>query len=350
MPFTAQQLAIGASYQLDYFAKNEPIDQVNTERPWLKKLIETMQMAPGGNQHYVEQIYISNDANYQNYFGSQQVTYNERDGVRQAKYAYYNFHDGFGLDEDRLAANGITLTDSAEAVVSEAEKFQLTNLLKTCYTQLKEGVHDGLHEELLRDGTYNANACPGLDALVSTTPNVGVVGGLDASTQTYWRNNTSLNISTATPGTLVEQMEIQWRACTRFGGSAPNFIMASGNFIDAYRKDAKSEVDRQINVPARGGVGLDASVSGVFFKGIPIVWNPTLDILDAKYGTPTIPWAKRCYFLNLKHLKLRPVTGHWMVNRKPARVYDRYVHYFGTTSKYRLTMNKRNAHSVLSIA
>ena len=349
MPFNAAQLAQGANYQLDFFAKNDPIDQVNTDRPWLKKLIDTKQAAPAGNQFYVEQIYISNDSNYQNYFGSQQVTYNERDGVRQARYAYYNFHDGFGLDEDRLAANGIALTDDGESVVSQAEKFQLTNLLKTQYQQLKEGVHENLHEELLRSGAQDVNSCPGLDALVSTTPNTGVIGGLDAATQTYWRNNIALNIA-STAGVLTETMEQTWRACTRFGGSAPDFIMASGAFIDAYRRDAKSEVDRQIMTPARGGVGLDGSVSQVFFKGIPIVWNPTLDILDAKFGAPPTRWDRRCYFINTKHIKLRPVTGHWMVNRKPARVYDRYVSYFGMTSKYRLTMNKRNSHAVLSIA
>lgn len=349
MPFNAAQLAQGTNYQLDYFLKNDPIDQVNVARPWLKKLIEGKQNAPAANQFFVEQVYISNDANYQNYFGAQQVTYNERDGVRQARYAYYSFHDGFGLDEDRLAANGITLTDSGESVVSEAEKFQLTNLMQTCYTQLKEGVHDGLHEELLRDGTYNVNAAPGLDALVSTTPTVGTVGGLNAATQTYWRNNTALNIA-ATAGVLNETMETTWRACTRFGGSAPDFIMASGAFIDAYRRDAKLEVDRQINVPQRGGVGLDSSVSGVFFKGIPIVWNPVLDILDAKYGAPPVRWDRRCYFINTKFMKLRPVTGHWMVNRAPSRAYDRYVHYRALTSKYRLTMGKRNCHAVLSIA
>lgn len=349
MPFNAAQLAAGANYQLDYFLKNDPIDQVNVERPWLKKLIEGKKNAPAGNQFHVEQIYVSNDANYQNYFGAQQVRYNERDGVRQARYAYYNFHDGFGLDEDRLAANGITLTDDGESVVTEAEKFQLTNLLSTHYMQLKEGVHDGLHEELLRDGAYDTNAAPGLDALVSTTPTTGIVAGLDAATQTYWRNNASLNIA-ATVGLLTEQMEIQWRACTRFGGAAPNFIMASGAFIDAYRRDAKVEVDRQIQVPGRGGTNLDSSVSGVFFKGVPIIWNPVLDILDAKYGAPPVRWDRRCYMLNLKHITLRPVTGHWMVNRAPARVYDRYVHYRALTAKYRLTMNKRNCHSVLSIA
>lgn len=350
MPFNATQLAVGANYQLDVFAKNDPLDQVNTARPFLDFLIKNKQEAPGGNQFYVEQLYISNDSNYQNYFGSQQVTYNERDGVRQAKFAWYNFHDGFGFDEDRLAANGIILTDDREAVASGAEKLQLTNLLQNAYRQLKEGIHEKLDEEFLRDGAYNANACPGLSHLVSTTPGTGTVGGLDAGTFTWWRNNANTAINTSTAGTLVEQMEITWRACTLYGGSAPDYIMASAAFIDAYRKDAKSEIDRQINVAQRGGTGLDPSISGLFFKGVPIVWNPTLDVLDAKYGAPAVPFAKRCYFINSRHIKLRPVSGHWMTKRKPERMYDRYVHYWGMTSKYRLTTNKRNAHAVLSIA
>jgi hypothetical protein len=49
-------------------------------------------------------------------------------------------------------------------------------------------------------------------------------------------------------------------------------------------------------------------------------------------------------------LKLRPIKGHWMVNRKPPRVYDRYVHYFALTAKAALTTGKRNAHAVLTIA
>ena len=39
--------------------------------------------------------------------------------------------------------------------------------------------------------------------------------------------------------------------------------------------------------------------------------------LDDLYGAPTIPWRKRCYFLNSTTIKLRPLIGHWMVNRKP---------------------------------
>jgi hypothetical protein len=81
---------------------------------------------------------------------------------------------------------------------------------------------------------------------------------------------------------------------------------------------------------------------------VEIVWDPVMTVLDGLYA-PTIPWEKRCYFLNTKFLKLRPIQGHWMINRTPPRVYDRYVHYFALTAKAALTTGKRNAHAVLSI-
>lgn len=348
MPFNSAQLAVSMNTAIDYFVGNDPIDQVNAERPFLKKLMENRRAAPGAHA-YVEQIYTSNDSNYQNYFGAQQVAYNERDGIRQARYNYYNAQEGFGVDEDRLAANGIIMTDAGEPNVTADDRFQISNLMEVMLRQLREGLHTGLNEELLRNGAHDVSACPGLDALISTTPAVGVVGGINAATSPFWRNNAALNIP-LTAGALLDQMEIQWRACTRFGGSAPDFILASGAFIDHYRREAGTTINRQLDNPGRGGVNLDASVSGVFFKGVPIVWDPTLDILDARFGAATPRWDRRCYFINSRHLTLRPVSGAWMVRRTPERPYDRYVHYTAITTKYRLTMNKRNAHAVLSIA
>lgn len=349
MPFNAQQLAIGANYQLDVFRRNDPVDQVNTERPFLAWLMANRQEAPGGNQYLVEQIYKSNDSNYQNYFGADQVSYNQRDPVRQAKYPWYNFHDGFGLDEDTLAANGIILTDDREAVASGAEKLQLTNLLKTHYMALKEGAQEKLNEELLLDGSLSSKACPGLDHLISTTPTTGVVGGLDAATYNFWRNEANTALAA---NALIDGMEKSWRECTRRGKMKPNFIVAGTDFCDAYRQQAGQTVNRQITAATlqKGGVALDASTTGLFFKGIEIIWDPTFDEIDTLYGPFTVPFSKRCYFLNSKTIALRPVSGHWMVNRKPERLYDRYVHYYGLTSKYRLTCNKRNANAVLSIA
>lgn len=350
MPFNANQLVVGANYQLDYFLKNDPIDQINTNHPLYSELVKRKVERLGGNEFVTEQVRFTNDSNFQNYFGADQVTYNEKDTVRQAKYRWYNFHDGFGFDEDTLRANGIILTDDREAVASGAEQIMLTNRLKEAYETLKLGVQENLDIELHLDGSQSAKATPGLDHLVSTNPASGTVGGLSAS-NAWWQNNANMDISTTTAGNLVDEMEQTWRACTLYGGMAPDIILCGGDFLDAYRRDAGLTVNREIMAAGnqRGGVSLDASVTKTYFKGVELQWDPQMDLLDDMLGPITYPWSKRCYFLNSRFLKLRPVQGHWMTRRKPPRIYDRYVHYWALTGSYSLTCSKRNAHAVLSV-
>lgn len=348
MPFTTNQLAVGANYQLDHFLKNDPIDQINVAHPlyseFVKRKVETL----GGNEFEVEQVRFTNDSNFQNYFGADQVTYNEKDTVRQAKYRWFNFHDGFGFDEDTLRANGIILTDDSEAVASDAEKLQLTNRLKEAYETLKLGVQENLDIEMHLDGSQSSKACPGLDHLISTTPNTGTVGGINAATATWWRNNANMGIPLAN---LIDEMEQTWRDCTRFGGMTPDIILVGGDFLDAYRNAAGETINRQIfnGGNTRGGVSLDASVTKTYFKGVELMWDPVMDQLDSIVGPVDHPWAKRCYFLNSRTLKLKPIKGNWMYRRKPPRLYDRYVHYWAVTGSYRFTCNKRNANAVLSV-
>lgn len=349
MPFTQNQLAVGSNYQLDYFLKNDPIDQINTRHPLYSALIAKKKETVVGNEYEVEQVRFTNDSNYQNYFGADQVTFNEKDTVRQAKYKHFNFHDGFGFDEDTLRANGIVITDDEEATASKAEKVQLTNRLQESFETLKLGAQENLDKEMHLDGSQSAKACPGLDHLISTTPNVGIVGGLDASTATWWRNSANLAIPTTTAGVLVDEMEQTWRACTRYGNMTPDLIIAGQDFIDAYRKDAQAINSRWITVPGKGGVSQDASTSGLYFHNVEVVWDPTMDALDDIVGPQDNPWSKRAYFLNTRSLFFKPVSGAWMKRRKPPRVYDRYVHYWAITGAYRMTCNQRNANAVLSI-
>lgn len=354
MPMTPAQFANGANRQLEVYADGNPVDQINKDRPFMKWLVSNKKFAPGGNQYFNEKVRITNDSNYQNYYGDDQVSYNRRDTVRLAKFPWSNFHDGFGLNEDELAANGITLTDDTNATVTDAEKIQIYNLMTENYDVLREGVHEKFDEEMHLDGSQNAKAAQGLDFLVSTTPTVGVVGGIDSATALYWRNNVNLNIPTGTAGNLTSEMEETWRACRKFGGLTPERIFCGEAFYDAYRKDLNASNQRMITIPLKGNnpgqPAIDGGTGDLYFKGVLVEWDPTFETLDTLYGPFTVPWTKRCYFLNSKTIKLRPLTGHWMVNRKPPRLPDRYLHYFAMTSKYRLTINKRNANAVLSIA
>jgi hypothetical protein len=355
MPFTTEQLAYAGNAAINYFLRNDPIDQVNVSRPLIKKLMEGKKPYVGGLQYVVEQLRYSNDSNFQSYFGDTQVTYNRKRTLQQAKYTWGSFHDGFGLNEDELAQNGIVMTDDKSSVPSEAEKVQLTNLLQENSETLKLGFQENFDYMLHLDGTQSATNIPGLDLLISTTPTAAsVVGGLDQSVYTWWQNTAITSIA-STSGLLTQEMEIAWRDCTRYGGFAPDYILCGELFLDAYRTDAKATINRTVYMNGSAKpTDLDGSVgegvrTGLYFKNVELIWDPVMSVLDGLYA-PTIPWEKRCYFINSKFLKLRPIQGHWMINRTPPRVYDRYVHYFALTAKAALTTGKRNAHAVLSIA
>lgn len=354
VPFNSEQLAYAGRHAIDFFLKNDPIDQINIERPLIKKLMAGKQDYAGGLQHVVEQLRYQNDSNFQSYFGDQQVTYNRKRTLQQAKFSWGSFHDGFGLNEDELTQNGIVMTDDRDASPTDAEKVQLTNLFKENMETLKLGFQENLDYMLHRDGTQSDTDIAGLDHLVSTDPDGSVVGSLDAGTLAWWRNWADTGINSGTAGLLVQKMEAAWRECIRRGGKSPDFLLAGSDFIDAYRTNADETVNRQLTVSGKGGAKLDAGTgegtsTGLYFKGAEIIWDPVFDELD-DLDAPTIPWSKRIYFLNTSFIKLRPIKGHWMISRKPPRVHDRYVHYWATTAKAAMTTGKRNAHAVLSIA
>lgn len=348
MAFTPAQLAIGANYTLESYAKNDPIDQISVKHALLDMLVSSKEVSFFGNGIFNEKLFINNDSNYQNYSGADQVTYNERDPNRFAKFQYYSNHEGFWFDEDRLIANGINIADDGVAVPDSTEKEQLANLFKSSWTALKNGIQEGLALELLQNGSQSAKAVPGVDHIVSTTPGTGdVVGGINASTSTYWRNNASMAIAT---GGVVAALDAMYDACVRYGGSPPTDLICGLAFLNAYKAEAGLAVNRQIIINERGGTGLDASVTAVFYRGIQLIWDPTFELLDSKLGAITYPYTKRCYMLNRNFIKFRPVKGHWMKKRKPEKLPDRYVTYYAQTNKYGLTASKRNVHAVLSIA
>ncbi|KRG63907.1 hypothetical protein ABB26_10020 [Stenotrophomonas humi] len=353
MPLTPAQLASGANYQMQSYATDAPIDQFTSERPLAKWLTEKKIESVFGNGIFNEKVRFTNDSNYQNYSGDDQVSYNKKDTVRLAPYQHYEAHDGFSLNETELANNGIILTDDKSAQMTDAEKIQIVNLLDEGWTTLKDGFQENWDREMHLDGSANAKAAPGLDALVSTTPNVGVIGGIDAANAPWWRNFASMGIATGAAGALISALETLWRQTITYGKLGnPDFIPVGSDMYDAIQADALKVMGRQINLgqSSTGGVTLDPSTKALAFKGVPIVWDPTFDALDEELGPITYPWKKRGYFLNSKAVRLRPVKGRWMIRRTPPRVYDRYTYYFGQTADYGLTCRKRNSNAVFSIA
>lgn len=355
MSFTAEEISTAGKAALDFYQKNELTDNYNIERPLLKALRKAQKTFPGGKQYVVEQIRKSNSSNFQWYRGSQVVTYNKRKNIEQSQFEWCSAHDGFALDEDRLAQNGITISEGKAGNATHAEAVQLTNLLDEEIDALKLGFDEKFDQALWLDGTQATDAIVGVDAIISSAPTTGTVGGINAATNPWWRNHAATGLTTTTTtGTVWDSMVTASRACIRNGGMYDK-IIAGSSFIDGFRQFMMKTFGRidygpMVVKTLEGGTGHKQGVAtGLFFNGVEIEWNPGFEDLDSLYA-PAIPWVKRCYFINTRHLRLRPMEGQDMVTRKPPRAYDKYEYYWGLTWKGAVSSNRRNAHAFLSLA
>lgn len=348
MPISNQDLQELAKVSLDEYLRNMPVDQIATERPLLKKLMEGRKSFLGARQNVVENIRKSYGSNFNWAYGEAAVAFNKRNTTEQAAFPWRRAVDGLYLDYDRLFGAGIKVREGDKGAfkLEQNEKVQLLNLLDEQMESLKEGFMQKLDMEIHRSGTQSTDAVAGLDALISTAPTTGVIGGLDRATATYWRNYAETGIQTGTVGTLAQRMEYAWRKAIKNGGS-PNFILAGGKFIDAYRKEiiVTNMADAKSVKTLDAGVGTGVN-TGLYFKGIEIIWDPAFEDLDT-LETPTVQWEKRCYFLNTKFLKLRDDDMDIVT---PIRPHDVLAMYAMVNLRLALSLSRSNAQAVLAIA
>lgn len=348
MPMNAEQISYGGKAAMDYIVKQSPTDIYNIDRPLLKALRATQKEFPGAKQYVQEKLRTTNDSNFQWFGPDGEVSYNRKRTLSEANFAWGSAHDGFALTEEELLQNYITVTDNKNAAPTTSETHQFVNLITENTETLKLGFAEKFDYDLHLDGTQNVEAIPGLDLLVSTTPTVGTVGGINRATTPAWRNYAATGIA-ATAGALNAALETMWRSTTRVGGNSPNLILAGSKFIDAYRAEQVATQERHI-VMGRGGVTTaDGSVNELTWKGVPIQWDPVMDDLQAALS-PVVPWDKRAYFLNTRFMRLRPAKGQDMVTRNPPRVYNRYTHYWGLTWRGAFTISRPSAMAVMAVA
>lgn len=352
MSITAAELAQAGKAGLDFYLKNNPIDMVDMQRPLLKHLSAKKKPFAGAKEHIVEQIRKNYGSAGQWFDSVDTLQYTKRDTLEQSRFPWYEFHDGMAVNEAELVANGIKMDDSGNGGnISGAEKIQLTNLLQEKMEALKLGAQERFSRDLHLSGTGSTKQIVGLDGLLPLDNATGKAGGIDRATATWWRHYVDKALM---PATIQEQMEKAWRACIRRAQGMPNVILAGADFIDAYRKAAQTSgtigaASRQVTDAGKGGVSADMSTSGLYWKGIPIEYCPEWDDNFAGADTTLTSWSKRCYFLNMNHLALRPIRGSDFVTRHPPRSKDNYNHYWALLWRGALTMNMPSAHAVLAL-
>jgi len=354
MPLTPQQLQAALNFNFNKVADGDPIDQVAYDLKTLDWFIANKKPTVFLAGTFSEKVRLKYDSNYQRINGDDQLEYSSKDTHRLAPFQHYEAFDGFYLSETELANNGITITRDSmgkETGPTREEAGLIVDKVRENWEALKYGYMQNLNLDVLRDGTHDAKAPQGMDALVSTTPAVGTIGGLDASVVTLWRNFADMGISTATSGNLIDRLEIGRRACmTRGKLGSPDAIFAGSLAYDAFRRDARAVQELNVSVPTSGGVTLDPSTKELRFHNVPVIWDPSYDAMDDLLGPITHPWKKRIYMLNSRSMCMRPFKGRWMQKVVPPMVYNRLVHHYGMLTDYGMTIRQRSANAVFSIA
>lgn len=345
MPISSEDLTRLGKSSLDLYLKNGVVDQIVQERPFLKMVFKGKKQFGGAKKDIVEQLRKDYGSNFNWAYGESKVQFNKRDTIEQASFPWRRAVDATYLTYDELFSNGIDVKEGKQGGyrLEMNEKVQLTNLLKETNEVLREGFFKSLDFNLHRDGSSSGDAVVGLDALISLNPTVGIVGGIDRASNAYWRNHADKTLTTAN---MLNQMEKGWRECVRHGG-APDYILCGSDFIDAYR--AAVPITRNIDAKnvgqVEGSVG-DGNRTGLYFKQRELLWDPTFDDLDTA-DSPAVPWSKRCYFINSKHLTWRD-NGYEIIT--PQRPHDTLCMYLMINMRCALSLNKGNAHAVFSLA
>jgi len=349
MPISGPDLATVTVAALDDYMRNKPVDQIGTERPLIKKLMAGRKNLMPARQFSVATVRETYGTNFAWAFGEAARTFNKRSTNAQAQFPWRVALDGLYLDWDMLFAAGIRVdpdpASKGKLQLTTNEKVILFNILAEHMENLELGFIEKLDVELHRDGTASADAVVGLDALISRTPAVGTVGGLNAATKAYWRNGFAGAVAT---GNLLATMETQWRNCIRNGGS-PDFILAGSTFIDVYRTlvtlTQNTDAGKPKQIDAAVGSG---SRTGLFYKGVEIVWDPVFSVLDAlEVPAAANLWEKRCYFINSKHLKYED-DGMEVYNPTPP--HNVRATYASLDLRCAMKTDRRNAHAVIVVA
>ena len=157
-----------------------------------------------------------------------------------------------------------------------------------------KNVETSLAEEmeyrLFQAGDPTDDTIEGLPHLVQDDPTAnllgaGLVGGIDQSTETWWRNQAYDMTAETVVATLVPRMRTMFNDCSK-GQDMPEILLTTQAIYELY----EDEVMDFMTIMKESGTKGDASFESIIFKGRPLMYSDECPI-------------GKMYQLNLKYLE-----------------------------------------------
>lgn len=356
MAFTADEIAnINNSALENYLDKGKVHAQNIQNKPLLKAFQARAGRFSGGNENVSLAVKSGQGGlALAGYTGDDQVDYGTITGTKRVRYPWREHHIGHKITMTELKIDGIDVVedgaDQSTREMSGREEHALANILDEKNETLGEDYNVSLDNLLHNDGSADAKALAGVQALLLENPDVGSTGDLSRVANTWWRNRclttTGGGVVTASAtagGALITALDKEWRQLGRYSNGIDNVqCFAGSDFIDAYKMELRSngyysqDMSKDTDAP-------DGSMKDPKHGGKQIIYDPWFD----DNGKSKFMWA---IDMGKNGLRLLYMDGQRMKRHHPARPYDRYVMYNGITMTGVLVARRLNSSGVYEIA
>ncbi len=219
-----------------------------------------------------------------------------------------------------IRQSAVAISISGLEMIQNSGKEAVIDLLKTRLSNAEDTIKNGLSYDIYSDGTATGQI-NGLQALISTAPGSGTIGGIDRATWTFWQNITYSAVTdggaAATNANIQQYMNNVALQLVR-GNDGFDLIVADNNYYNLYLQSMQA-IQRVTDEKVAGAgfaslkyYGSGRSVNVVLdggFQGYSSDTNPTTG------GAP----ANKMYFINTKYLHFKPHRDRNMVPINPDR-------------------------------
>lgn len=345
--FTAAEIANIANSALNFYVKGPALKQAQQDKPLLDRLTSKQKTFPGGKGGISMPVKGKPEKMLAGFTHDDSVGYSNPANTKRAQYNWFEVHAGISLTLTELKKDGISVNDSSDSKStsehSDRDLTVLTNIFEEKLDDMAEAWANDFNEMLWADGSQDSKVPPGVTALLSQTPGVGLVGGLDRAGNIWWRNRalTGANKITVskTNQTLTKTLRSETRQLRRYKGK-PNFILCGSRFIEGLEEEVHEKgIYTQQGFTNKGKNDIGMSVISMLGVG-DFEYDPTLDDM----GLSTF-----CFVMDDRRLKLWVMEGEDKKTHNPKRPADKYVMYRAMTWTGALCSDQFNGMGVYQI-
>lgn len=338
-----------ASAALIWYVRGKTLSQTTQDKPLLDVLRKGQKTFSGGNQQFSEPVqgsYMSDQATFlQGFTEDDAITLQQASNILRVVYTWKEVLATLVITWTELLKDGISIYDDSrggrKSEHSEAEMTRITGILENRMDDFGESWSRATNTMFWADGSQDAKQVPGLLSFLTDTPAVGSTGGLNRANYSWWRHRTSLAlVPSPQNSTIIQFFNSELLQLRRFGGR-PNKALCGSAFLDALRSELFAK--GYFTMTGFGGEkATDLGMGGVHISGMgKFEYDPTLD---------SISLSKRCYIIDTRRIKLRPIEGEDNKVLTPERPYQYLIFLHSVKWSGLLECTQLNANGVYAIA